>query len=159
MSPAAAAAVVVDDAKPPFFCCSPTERDVNRTDRNNTFFSGNDNPGLTLLHDVLMTYCMYNFDLGGCFRIDLTAFHLLRRQIYLQFNQKILKVSFKDQTLARLLHHLDSFPIQSLGCRSVTVVWIYRSIEVYGQLNGCKTTPNHHSSTTVFDRLRYYLAL
>ncbi|KAM4716854.1 TBC1 domain family member 17 [Anableps anableps] len=40
------------------------ERDVNRTDRNNTFFSGSDNPGLTLLHDVLMTYCMYNFDLG-----------------------------------------------------------------------------------------------
>lgn len=40
------------------------ERDVSRTDRNNTFFSGNDNPGLTLLHDVLMTYCMFNFDLG-----------------------------------------------------------------------------------------------
>lgn len=40
------------------------ERDVSRTDRNNTFFSGSDNPGLTLLHDVLMTYCMYNFDLG-----------------------------------------------------------------------------------------------
>ncbi|CAL1587653.1 unnamed protein product [Knipowitschia caucasica] len=40
------------------------ERDVSRTDRNNTFFSGNENPGLTLLHDVLMTYCMYNFDLG-----------------------------------------------------------------------------------------------
>lgn len=40
------------------------ERDVSRTDRNNTFFSGNDNPGLTLLHDGLMTYCMYNFDLG-----------------------------------------------------------------------------------------------
>lgn len=41
-----------------------SERDVSRTDRNNTFFSGNDNPGLTLLHDVLMTYCMFNFDLG-----------------------------------------------------------------------------------------------
>ncbi|XP_035037140.1 TBC1 domain family member 17 [Hippoglossus stenolepis] len=40
------------------------ERDVSRTDRHNTFFSGNDNPGLTLLHDVLMTYCMFNFDLG-----------------------------------------------------------------------------------------------
>ncbi|XP_069047925.1 TBC1 domain family member 17 [Lepisosteus oculatus] len=40
------------------------ERDVNRTDRNNPFFSGSENPGLTLLHDVLMTYCMYNFDLG-----------------------------------------------------------------------------------------------
>uniref|UniRef100_A0A6Q2XTG5 Rab-GAP TBC domain-containing protein n=1 Tax=Esox lucius TaxID=8010 RepID=A0A6Q2XTG5_ESOLU len=40
------------------------ERDVSRTDRHNAFFSGNDNPGLTLLHDVLMTYCMFNFDLG-----------------------------------------------------------------------------------------------
>uniref|UniRef100_A0AAR2LWY9 Rab-GAP TBC domain-containing protein n=1 Tax=Pygocentrus nattereri TaxID=42514 RepID=A0AAR2LWY9_PYGNA len=40
------------------------ERDVNRTDRQNPFFSGNENPGLKLLHDVLMTYCMYNFDLG-----------------------------------------------------------------------------------------------
>uniref|UniRef100_A0A8C2HGB6 TBC1 domain family member 15 n=1 Tax=Cyprinus carpio TaxID=7962 RepID=A0A8C2HGB6_CYPCA len=40
------------------------ERDVNRTDRHNSFFSGNENPGLVLLHDVLMTYCMYNFDLG-----------------------------------------------------------------------------------------------
>uniref|UniRef100_A0A673H9K6 TBC1 domain family member 15 n=1 Tax=Sinocyclocheilus rhinocerous TaxID=307959 RepID=A0A673H9K6_9TELE len=40
------------------------ERDVNRTDRHNSFFSGNENPGLALLHDELMTYCMYNFDLG-----------------------------------------------------------------------------------------------
>uniref|UniRef100_A0A672LJ38 TBC1 domain family member 15 n=1 Tax=Sinocyclocheilus grahami TaxID=75366 RepID=A0A672LJ38_SINGR len=40
------------------------ERDVNRTDRHNSFFSGNENPGLALLQDVLMTYCMYNFDLG-----------------------------------------------------------------------------------------------
>ncbi|XP_062264243.1 TBC1 domain family member 17 [Platichthys flesus] len=40
------------------------ERDVSRTDRHNTFFSGNNNPGLTLLNDVLMTYCMFNFDLG-----------------------------------------------------------------------------------------------
>ncbi|XP_066564843.1 TBC1 domain family member 17 isoform X2 [Amia ocellicauda] len=40
------------------------ERDVNRTDRNNRFFAGSDSPGLGLLHDVLMTYCMYNFDLG-----------------------------------------------------------------------------------------------
>ncbi|XP_073458302.1 TBC1 domain family member 17 isoform X2 [Aquarana catesbeiana] len=40
------------------------ERDVSRTDRNNTFYEGNDNPGLVLLNDVLMTYCMFNFDLG-----------------------------------------------------------------------------------------------
>uniref|UniRef100_A0A8C7T8H9 Rab-GAP TBC domain-containing protein n=1 Tax=Oncorhynchus mykiss TaxID=8022 RepID=A0A8C7T8H9_ONCMY len=39
-------------------------KDVNRTDRTNTFYEGQDNPGLILLHDVLMTYCMYDFDLG-----------------------------------------------------------------------------------------------
>uniref|UniRef100_A0A8C1EAM9 TBC1 domain family, member 15 n=1 Tax=Cyprinus carpio carpio TaxID=630221 RepID=A0A8C1EAM9_CYPCA len=37
---------------------------VNRTDRNNKFYEGLDNPGLILLHDILMTYCMYDFDLG-----------------------------------------------------------------------------------------------
>lgn len=40
------------------------ERDVSRTDRNNKFYEGNDNPGLCLLNDALMTYCMFNFDLG-----------------------------------------------------------------------------------------------
>ncbi|KAL4641469.1 TBC1 domain family member 15 isoform X2 [Arapaima gigas] len=40
------------------------EKDVNRTDRNNKFYEGPDNPGLILLHDILMTYCMYDFDLG-----------------------------------------------------------------------------------------------
>nr|XP_055029907.1 TBC1 domain family member 15 isoform X2 [Misgurnus anguillicaudatus] len=40
------------------------EKDVNRTDRNNKFYEGLDNPGLILLHDILMTYSMYDFDLG-----------------------------------------------------------------------------------------------
>ncbi|XP_076840305.1 TBC1 domain family member 15 isoform X2 [Brachyhypopomus gauderio] len=40
------------------------EKDVNRTDRNNKFYEGLENPGLILLHDILMTYCMYDFDLG-----------------------------------------------------------------------------------------------
>ncbi|KFP24887.1 TBC1 domain family member 15, partial [Colius striatus] len=40
------------------------EKDVNRTDRTNKFYEGEDNPGLILLHDILMTYCMYDFDLG-----------------------------------------------------------------------------------------------
>lgn len=44
------------------FCFS--EKDVNRTDRTNRFYEGIDNPGLVLLHDILMTYCMYDFDLG-----------------------------------------------------------------------------------------------
>uniref|UniRef100_A0AAY5K1R2 Rab-GAP TBC domain-containing protein n=1 Tax=Esox lucius TaxID=8010 RepID=A0AAY5K1R2_ESOLU len=41
-----------------------TYKDVNRTDRTNRFYEGIDNPGLVLLHDILMTYCMYDFDLG-----------------------------------------------------------------------------------------------
>ncbi|XP_029378087.1 TBC1 domain family member 15 isoform X2 [Echeneis naucrates] len=40
------------------------EKDVNRTDRTNRFYEGIDNPSLVLLHDILMTYCMYDFDLG-----------------------------------------------------------------------------------------------
>lgn len=40
------------------------EKDVNRTDRTTSFYEGVDNPRLGLLHDVLMTYCMYDFDLG-----------------------------------------------------------------------------------------------
>ncbi|XP_072291383.1 TBC1 domain family member 15 [Eucyclogobius newberryi] len=40
------------------------EKDVNRTDRTYRFYEGMDNPGLVLLNDILMTYCMYDFDLG-----------------------------------------------------------------------------------------------
>ncbi|XP_020859127.1 TBC1 domain family member 17 isoform X2 [Phascolarctos cinereus] len=40
------------------------ERDVSRTDRNNKFYEGPGNPGLGLLNDILLTYCMYHFDLG-----------------------------------------------------------------------------------------------
>lgn len=40
------------------------EKDVKRTDRTQEFFAGEENPNLTLLQDILMTYVMYNFDLG-----------------------------------------------------------------------------------------------
>lgn len=45
-------------------CWAPTERDVSRTDRTNKFYEGPENPGLGLLNDILLTYCMYHFDLG-----------------------------------------------------------------------------------------------
>lgn len=48
------------------FAPVPTERDVSRTDRTNKFYEGPQNPGLGLLSDILLTYCMYHFDLGGC---------------------------------------------------------------------------------------------
>ena len=40
------------------------EKDVNRTDRTYEFYAGDNNPNLILLHDILLTYVMYNFDLG-----------------------------------------------------------------------------------------------
>ncbi|XP_054263232.1 TBC1 domain family member 15-like isoform X2 [Macrosteles quadrilineatus] len=40
------------------------EKDVNRTDRTHPFFEGENNSNLALLYDILMTYVMYNFDLG-----------------------------------------------------------------------------------------------
>ena len=37
---------------------------MNRTDRTTPFFSGDNNDKLVQLNDILMTYVMYNFDLG-----------------------------------------------------------------------------------------------
>lgn len=39
---------------------------MSRTDRTNKFYEGPEKPGLGLLNDILLTYCMYHFDLGGC---------------------------------------------------------------------------------------------
>lgn len=43
---------------------SLVEKDVNRTDRTHPFYAGDNNPNLIVLQDILMTYVMYNFDLG-----------------------------------------------------------------------------------------------
>lgn len=40
------------------------EKDVQRTDRTHSFFEGDDNQNLVMMKDILMTYNMYNFDLG-----------------------------------------------------------------------------------------------
>ena len=40
------------------------EKDVSRTDRTHPFFVGDGNKNVDLLQDILMTYIMYNFDLG-----------------------------------------------------------------------------------------------
>ncbi|XP_054775082.2 TBC1 domain family member 15-like isoform X3 [Lytechinus pictus] len=40
------------------------EKDVLRTDRIHPYFEGESNPHLDTLFSILMTYCMYNFDLG-----------------------------------------------------------------------------------------------
>ncbi|XP_012265470.2 TBC1 domain family member 15 isoform X2 [Athalia rosae] len=40
------------------------EKDVNRTDRTHPYYYGDNNAHLGQLYDILMTYVMYNFDLG-----------------------------------------------------------------------------------------------
>lgn len=42
------------------------EKDVVRTDRSFSFYDGDDNPNVQILHDILLTYSFYNFDLGYC---------------------------------------------------------------------------------------------
>jgi len=40
------------------------EKDVKRTDRNMEYYNGDDNPNVERLQEILLTYCMYNFDVG-----------------------------------------------------------------------------------------------
>ncbi|CAH2232654.1 jg5281 [Pararge aegeria aegeria] len=54
----------VEGVKQLIFRGSLVEKDVNRTDRTHPFFAGDNNPNLIVLQDILMTYVMYNFDLG-----------------------------------------------------------------------------------------------
>ena len=42
------------------------ERDVVRTDRNIPFFEGDENPNLKKLNDILVTYAVFNWDIGAC---------------------------------------------------------------------------------------------
>lgn len=44
--------------------CEFIEKDVNRTDRTMDFFKGDDSKGTEILRNLLMTYMMYNFNLG-----------------------------------------------------------------------------------------------
>ena len=40
------------------------EKDVTRTDRDQAFFAGDANPNLERLFEVLLTYALYNYDVG-----------------------------------------------------------------------------------------------
>lgn len=45
-------------------CKHEIEEDVKRTDKTHEFLAGNDNANLARMQDILMTYLMYNFNLG-----------------------------------------------------------------------------------------------
>ena len=42
------------------------DKDVVRTDRREEFYSGEDNPNVDTLRNILLAYTFYNFDLGYC---------------------------------------------------------------------------------------------
>ena len=42
------------------------DKDVRRIDSSHPFFAGEDNPNVETLRQMLLTYSMYNFDLGYC---------------------------------------------------------------------------------------------
>ena len=51
---------------------SNSDKDVIRTDRKLSYYKeGPSNPNVKKLYDILMTYCMYNFDLGKLFHFFL----------------------------------------------------------------------------------------
>ena len=60
---------------PPLFTCFLVlfvfaDKDVTRTDRLHHFYAEPNNANVKKLYDILMTYCMYNFDLGTYLLID-----------------------------------------------------------------------------------------
>ena len=59
-------AMMMLNLMPNYFSCI-TDKDVIRTDRKHPFYKEEENnPNTKKLYDILMTYCMYNFDLGEC---------------------------------------------------------------------------------------------
>lgn len=45
---------------------SRVDKDVRRIDSSHPFYAGEDNPNTETLRQILLTYSMYNFDLGYC---------------------------------------------------------------------------------------------
>ncbi|XP_055091726.1 TBC1 domain family member 15 isoform X10 [Symphalangus syndactylus] len=78
--------------------------DVNRTDRTNKFYEGQDNPGLILLHDILMTYCMYDFDLVDAF----WCFASYMDQMHQNFEEQMQGMKTQLIQLSTLLRLLDN---------------------------------------------------
>lgn len=75
------------------------EKDVNRTDRTMDFYAGENNSNLQLLNDILMTYVMYNFDLGyvqGMSDLLSPILYLLRNEVdafwcFVGFMRKVVR--------------------------------------------------------------------
>ncbi|KAK9731846.1 Rab-GTPase-TBC domain [Popillia japonica] len=93
------------------------EKDVNRTDRAYDFYAGDNNPHLQLLNDILMTYVMYNFDLGyvqGMSDLLSPILYLLQDEVdafwcFVGFMEKVLSNFDIDQAgMKEQLQHLHT---------------------------------------------------
>ncbi|KFM82450.1 TBC1 domain family member 15, partial [Stegodyphus mimosarum] len=100
------------------------EKDVSRTDRTHPFYEGENNPNIQMLQDILMTYCMYNFDLGYVqgmsdllspilvvMQNELDAFWCFAgwlQTIGVNFELEQQGIKNQLQNLHRLLHFVDS---------------------------------------------------
>lgn len=100
------------------------EKDVNRTDRTMDFYAGENNTNLQLLNDILMTYVMYNFDLGyvqGMSDLLSPILYLLRNEVdafwcFVGFMNKV--VCFQDFLIAYIVY------IISFHYRYQILIWI-----------------------------------
>lgn len=97
---------------------SLVEKDVNRTDRTHPFFAGDNNPNLLMLQDILMTYVMYNFDLGyvqGMSDILAPLLLLLGNEVdtfwcFVGFMDKIVSIPFLGSRFWGLYRFMGSRP-------------------------------------------------
>jgi TBC1 domain family member 15 len=101
-------------------------KDVNRTDRNCEYFAGEDNPHLDTLNNILMSYMMYNFDLGYVQGMS----DLLSPILMLMNNEPDAFwcfAGFMDKVV-RARHHPDlPFYFMGLVSRWVTSCWSRRA--------------------------------
>ncbi|XP_071376355.1 TBC1 domain family member 15 isoform X1 [Centroberyx affinis] len=117
------------------------EKDVNRTDRTNRFYEGIDNPGLVLLHDILMTYCMYDFDLGYVQGMS----DLLSPILYVMENEVDAFwcfVSFMDQMHQNFEEQMQGMKTQLIQLSTLlrlldSVFWNYLESQDSGYLYFC----------------------
>ena len=63
------------------------EKDIYRTDRTHPFFEGDDNENVEMLQEILMTYVMYNFDLGYVQVIQFWIAIKILNQVKITFSQ------------------------------------------------------------------------
>jgi len=109
------------------------QKDVVRTDRLLDYFEGDDNPHLTLLNDILLTYSFYNFNLGYIQGMnDLVSvllilmedevdtfwcFKGLMQQLASNFDKKQSGIHKQLEQLAKFLETLDNALYQFLVVR------------------------------------------